>query len=196
MRAFSSNYVLSQPTQSNPQVVAAADSTRDANIRFSRVLPTIRSVGLNSLTASDIPSDASLNPSLGDNETSAVDMTNQMENRPMVTFKLNALCVQALLYPITMVIYLLIGAAIFTAIEHEREIEAKDNAEEEIRMVISKVASKYNLSENVSESILHDFTNLCTENHLQIINATSRWTFLPSLYFAATVITAIGEMLH
>ena len=118
-----------------------------------------------------------------------------MEKKAMAIFKLKGLCVQALLYPITMVIYLLIGAVIFTAIEHEQEIEAKDKAKEEIRMAISAVASKYNLSENVSESILHDFTNLCTENQLQIINATSRWTFLPSLYFSATVITAIGEML-
>ena len=108
-------------------------------------------------------------------------------------FKLNALCVQALLYPITIVIYLLIGAAIFSAIEHEQEEMEKRNAKDEIQMVISKIAEKYNLSENTTENILNDLTCLCTNNHLQIRNATFQWTFLPSFYFAATVITAIGK---
>ena len=185
---LTSSYVLSQPA------VAARDS------RFTRWLtrlrPTIQSIGWrNSSIESDIPSDAlfdTTSPST-DPEASVDDARVPPHHRPI--FKLNALCVQALLYPIIVVIYLVTGAAIFTAIEHGEEGMARIKADNQIKIAISTFAGEYNLSETVVERILSNFTDLlCTNNHLQICNGSYEWTFIPSFYFAATVVTAIGEI--
>ena len=176
---LTSDYVLSRTNRSI--VAAAADSAR-----ITRTQPTIRSFDSSEL--SDIPSGISTNvPSPTDNS-----MDDLKVSRPI--FKVNALCVQALIYPIIVVIYLLIGAAVFTGIEHPHEGMAKVVAEDEIQKAIQKIAVKMNLTENATEEILNDFTYLCTNNYLQIRNAPYQWGFLPSFYFAATVITAIGEM--
>ena len=160
--------------------VLSTDSTR-------RILASIRSTSDNASIASDMPYNPFISRSTNDDDDDAL----RPDNRPI--FKLDALCVQAILYPITLVIYLLIGAAVFSAIEHEQEVMARREAEDEIKKVISKVSGMYNLSENTTEKIFNDFTSLCTNNHLQIQNASFQWTFLPSFYFAATVITAIGK---
>lgn len=166
----------------------------DSTGRSSRIRATIRSTGSASI-ASDNPFASPFVSLSRDAEIPMGDVDALLsDNRPLgPIFKLNALCVQAILYPVTLVIYLLIGAAVFSAVEHEQEVMARREAEDEIQRVISKVAGKYNLSENTTERIFNDFTSLCTNNHLQIRDASFQWTFLPSFYFAATVITAIGK---
>lgn len=187
---LTSNYVLSETNQST---VAGGDSAR----RAFRTQPTIRSFGSNSLIADDYViqelSDVPVNASSPTHPETTVDDFRDPPNSRAI-FKVNSLCVQALVYPITVVIYLLIGAAIFTAIEHDHERMAKRIAEDEIQKAIQTIARKMNLSENTTEEILSNFTYLCTDNYLQTYNAPYRWEFLPSFYFAATVITAIGEV--
>ena len=191
---LTSNYVLSQAT---PSTSAATDSAR----RVSRIRPTIRSFGSNSSTTdnyvieelSDRPSDIPFSASFPTApETSMYNVTSPPDNRAI--FTANALCIQALLYPITIIIYLLTGAAIFTAIEHDHERMAKVAAGDEIQRAIQAVSRKMNLSENATKEILDIFTYLCTDNHLQTYYAPNQWEFLPSFYFAATVITAIGKV--
>ena len=191
---LTSNYVLSQTNRSTSD---ATDSAR----RVSRIRPTIRSFGSNSSTTdNDVIEELSERPSVISSsasfptapETSKYDVTGPPDNRPI--FKVNALCIQALLYPITIIIYLLIGAAIFNAIEEDHERMAKTAAGDEIQRAIQAVSRKMNLSESVTKEILDDFTYLCTDNYLQTYNAPNQWQFLPSFYFAATVITAIGKV--
>lgn len=184
---LTSNYVLSQTNQST---AAGTNSAR-------RIRPTIRSFGSNSsgtdVIISDRPSDISFNTSFPTApETPIHDAMDPPDNRAI--FKVNALCVQALLYPITVIIYLLIGAAIFTAIERDHERKARIAAGDEIQRAIQAVSRKMNLSENATKEIFDGFSYLCTDNYLQTYNAPNQWEFLPSFYFAATVITAIGKV--
>ena len=179
-----------QPRPQHRRVtMSSMDSSRDSN-GASVTSDYVLSTDSTTRFSSDMPS-ATPFVSLSTDAAVPVDDVLLPNNRPI--FRLNTLCFLALLYPITLVIYLLIGAAVFSAIEHEQEVMERREAEDEIQKVISKVAGKYNLSESTTERIFNDFTSLCTNNRLQIRNASFQWTFLPSFYFAATVITAIGK---
>ena len=72
-----------------------------------------------------VPSDSSSNllTSTDHDHEASEDNFNPPKYQPIL--KWNALCVQALLYPIAVFVYLLIGAAIFTAIEYDHEEMAK-----------------------------------------------------------------------
>ena len=120
------------------------------------------------------------------------DEIPSQRNQPI--FKLNALCVQALLFPIIVFIYLLIGAAILAAAEIDYEEDTRVAAQNEIQDIVKKISWKANLSENTTKEILGNLTYLCTNNYLQAQNASHRWEFLPAFFFAANVITAIGRV--
>lgn len=79
--------------------------------------------------------------------------------------------------------YLLVGAAVFDALESEFEIEEKRRlSEEEHELVV-----KYNISDE-------DLRNL-TRNVIRSVphKAGIQWKFAGAFYFATTVITTIGE---
>ena len=121
-----------------------------------------------------------------------------LEHQPI--FKWNALCIQALLCPIAVLIYLLIGAAVFTAIERDHEKMARHIAAneemhsvKELEQAIESVLRKFNLSENISTEILSNFTSLCA-GYSESQNTPPRWEFFPAFYFSAIVITTIGEV--
>lgn len=119
-------------------------------------------------------------------------VTEQPTTKPPI-FKWNAVCVQALLYPIAIVIYLLIGAAVFTAIEFGHEKTRTENAIKEVEDIIEEIMDQNNLSQDATMEILNKFTYLCEKGSLQVINASYEWDFVPSFFFAATVVTAIGN---
>jgi hypothetical protein len=80
--------------------------------------------------------------------------------------------------------YLLVGAAVFDALESEYEIEEKrrlEAQEEELR-------ERYNITKD-------DFDNM-TENVIYSIphKAGIQWKFSGAFYFATTVITTIGKL--
>lgn len=92
---------------------------------------------------------------------------------------------------------LLIGAAIFTAIEYDHERMSKRDAAhqemhnvDELRQAIKSVLRKYNLSENISAEIISNLTSLCPNT--RNLTTPYQWEFLPAFYFSATVITTIG----
>ena len=80
--------------------------------------------------------------------------------------------------------YLLVGAAVFDALESEYEIEEKRVLMEEEQEIIKR----YNISEE-------DFRNL-TKNVLKSVphKAGIQWKFAGAFYFATTVITTIGTL--
>ena len=198
---LTSNYVLS-PT---PQAEVTANGRKAT--RNHRTWPTITSLRGFSVEGSnvipDVPPDLSSNPGLPNtcptNGEVPVDAEPLSRNHQPV-FKVNALCVQVLLYPITIVIYLLVGAALFTAIEHDyqnrpagtanHEMTITDQLESELEHAVGEVLRKFNVSENTYKEFLT--THFCVHPDSRIPN---QWDFLPSIYFAATIITTIGEVL-
>lgn len=79
--------------------------------------------------------------------------------------------------------YLLVGAAVFDALESDFEMREKEQLEAEER----RLQGKYNISEDdyrKLESIIME-----AEPH----RAGVQWKFAGSFYFAITVITTIGE---
>ena len=79
--------------------------------------------------------------------------------------------------------YLLVGAAVFDALESEFEIEEKRMLMEEE----TQLKRRYNISDE-------DFRNL-TKNVLKSVphKAGIQWKFAGAFYFATTVITTIGK---
>ena len=79
--------------------------------------------------------------------------------------------------------YLLVGAAVFDALESEFEIEEKRMLMEEE----TELKRRYNISDE-------DFRNL-TKNVLKSVphKAGIQWKFAGAFYFATTVITTIGK---
>lgn len=204
-----SNYVLSPTTKL--EVATTARILRETKYRQT-------SPSITSLTASDyvgpeihesnLKSNLSSNTSPTDIQVSVDHDVKKASRKPRKSrpvFKVNALCVQALLYPITIVIYLLIGAAIFTAIEHDYEkvTKASPNNEmqtiDELQQLVEAMLRNLNVSESTSQEILNNFTsnftNFCAAYSSSTQSPEYEWEFLPSFYFAATVITTIGEVL-
>ena len=191
---FTSNYIS---TTTRPVVLAGARrASRNPPPPSPSISPTIASFTHVISESYDLPSDHYWNSEL--NQSSPTDLEASFEppkNQPIL--KWNALCVQVLLYPITIVIYLLIGAAIFTAIERDNEKTMRQNVAsqemqrvDELQKAIEAVLRQHDISENISEEIL---SILCTSNS-EIQNAPLQWEFLPAFYFAASVISTIGKM--
>ena len=187
---FTSNYLS---TMSPSEMVAAA---RRSSTPSPSISPTIDSFTHVIPELYDVPSDRSSNLPSNVRPRDLEASEGHIEPpkyRPIL--KWNALCVQALLYPIAVFLYLLIGAAIFTAIEYDHEKMAEHVAAnqevhnvDELQHAIESVLRKFNLSESVSAEILSNFTSLCAGYS----NTPYQWEFLPAFYFSATVITTIG----
>ena len=82
--------------------------------------------------------------------------------------------------------YLLVGAAVFDALESEFEVEEKNKLmqqEDEFRM-------KYNISKL-------DY-KIITRNVIKLVphKAGIQWKFSGAFYFATTVITTIGKIIY
>ena len=210
---LTSSYVLSPTTKL--EVATTARRLRESKYRPTS--PSITSLTATSHVGTEID-ESNLKSNLSSN-TSPTDIQASVDHnvskpkkrskkptkgRPI--FKVNALCVQALLYPITVVIYLLIGAVIFTAIEHDHEKMVKDSlvssemaSNDEFQQTIKSMLRNLNISESTFKEILNNFTsnftNLCTYYSTSTQNPPYEWEFLPSFYFAATIITTIGEVL-
>ena len=81
------------------------------------------------------------------------DFNKHPKNHPI--FNWNALCVQAVLYPIIVVIYLLIRAAVFTTIEHGHEKMIRSNEQatiEELQQQTVEVILR-NLNQSKTEHL-------------------------------------------
>lgn len=82
--------------------------------------------------------------------------------------------------------YLLIGAAVFGWLEHENELTQREYLEL-IELIVKR---KYNISDD-------DFTVLTTTVIKSVPHkAGIQWKFSGAFYFATTVVTTIGKLLH
>lgn len=85
---------------------------------------------------------------------------------------------------LSIVFYLLVGAAVFDALESESEGSRKKALEEKL----SELKSKYGFTEEDYREI--ERVVILSEPH----RAGRQWKFAGSFYFAITVITTIGKL--
>ena len=117
---------------------------------------------------------------------------DEEETKPRPIIKWNATCVQCLIYPLTIIMYLLIGAGVFMSIEYENDKEMIELATQQ-RESLMDVFRTCNLTEAQIEEIVKNVFNLCNNNGLY--NSSSRWAFVPSFMFVTTTITTIGKII-
>lgn len=197
---LTSNYVLSQTSRSAVAGAARRAARRhtersiDSLLANAHVIPELSDALLNDASPNTSPTDLDVSVDHVDTQ----DLNNQLKARNHLIFTWNAMSLQVLVYPVAVVVYLLVGSAILTTIEHGYEkmvktIADNDTPTDEVLSTVKTILRNVNVSENVLKEILNNFTHLCT-NYLEVHNASYKWEFLQTFYFVATVITTIGNM--
>ena len=85
------------------------------------------------------------------------------------------------------VVYILIGGAIFMAIEKDNDKHATTHTFEDLR---SKWIQKYNLSKEIITEVLQDYDDMRKNG------AKPTWSFLESVYFVLQLVTTIGKLIN
>lgn len=95
------------------------------------------------------------------------------------------------------VVYLIIGGAIFTALERPNEqrqnqanIEANETLTRQFNLTVEFLTANSNLSEEAVINLLRNISNLSMA--AADITTTDNWVFASSTFFATTVVTTIG----
>lgn len=99
---------------------------------------------------------------------------------------------QAIILAVVVVVYLLIGAAILTALEapaEEAQIRSTVAERERLREMIMM---RFNATEEEVNALFNNFSTACA-NDLLVANTVRIWTYARAVFFSATVVTTIGE---
>lgn len=99
---------------------------------------------------------------------------------------------QTLALGILVVVYLLIGSAIFTALEAPTEEAQIRNTVSERERLKDMIMMRFNVTEEEVTTLFNNFSAACA-NELLVANTVRIWTYARALFFSATVITTIGE---
>lgn len=94
-----------------------------------------------------------------------------------------------LLLALFIVIYLLCGAAVFSALEQPKEREAKERWEQRFE----HFSQKYNLSKKDLNNFLRNYEEANVAG-IRVDTIRPRWDFTGAFYFVGTVVSTIGEM--
>jgi len=113
------------------------------------------------------------------------------ETKPRPIIKWNATCIRSLIYPLTIISYLLIGALVLMSVERENDKELIERATQQ-RKSVRDALRTYNLTEAQIEEIFENITDLCDNGGFY---NSSRWDFVPSFMFVTTTITTIGKII-
>ncbi|CAH2328019.1 potassium channel subfamily K member 13 [Pelobates cultripes] len=92
-----------------------------------------------------------------------------------------------LLLALLIILYLLCGAAIFSAIEHPKEKEAKERWQHKL----DNFTHKYNLSKTDLHNFLRDYEEANVAG-IRVDTIRPRWDFPGAFYFVGTVVSTIG----
>lgn len=93
-----------------------------------------------------------------------------------------------LLLAALIVLYLLGGAAVFSALELAHERQAKQRWEERL----ANFSRRHNLSRDELRGFLRHYEE-ATEAGIRVANARPRWDFTGAFYFVGTVVSTIGK---
>lgn len=94
-----------------------------------------------------------------------------------------------LLLALFIIIYLLCGAAVFSALEQPKEREAKERWEQRFE----HFSQKYNLSKKDLNNFLRNYEEANVAG-IRVDTIRPRWDFTGAFYFVGTVVSTIGEM--
>lgn len=94
-----------------------------------------------------------------------------------------------LLLALFIVVYLLCGAAVFSALEHPKEREAKERWAQRFE----HFSQKYNLSKKELNNFLRNYEEANVAG-IRVDAIRPRWDFTGAFYFVGTVVSTIGEM--
>lgn len=94
-----------------------------------------------------------------------------------------------LLLALFIVVYLLCGAAVFSALEQPKEREAKERWAQRFE----HFSQKYNLSKKDLNNFLRNYEEANVAG-IRVDTIRPRWDFSGALYFVGTVVSTIGEM--
>ncbi|XP_056621078.1 potassium channel subfamily K member 13b [Triplophysa dalaica] len=92
-----------------------------------------------------------------------------------------------LLLALLIIIYLLCGAAVFSALEHPKETLAKDRWTQRI----DQFTQKYNLSQDDLKNFLRNYEEANVAG-IRVDSTRPRWDFTGAFYFVGTVVSTIG----
>lgn len=93
-----------------------------------------------------------------------------------------------LLLAALIVLYLLGGAAVFSALELAHELQAKQRWEERL----ANFSRRHGLSRDELRDFLRHYEE-ATEAGIRVDSARQRWDFTGAFYFVGTVVSTIGE---
>uniref|UniRef100_A0A8C2FDS9 Potassium channel, subfamily K, member 13b n=1 Tax=Cyprinus carpio TaxID=7962 RepID=A0A8C2FDS9_CYPCA len=93
-----------------------------------------------------------------------------------------------LMLALLIIIYLLCGAAVFSALEHPKEKLAKERWAQRIE----QFTHKYNLSQDDLKNFLRNYEEANVAG-IRVDATRPRWDFAGAFYFVGTVVSTIGE---
>lgn len=94
-----------------------------------------------------------------------------------------------LLLALFIIVYLLCGAAVFSALEQPMEREAKERWAQRFELF----RQKYNLSKKELNNFLRSYEEANVAG-IRVDTIRPRWDFTGAFYFVGTVVSTIGEM--
>ncbi|XP_055043266.2 potassium channel subfamily K member 13b [Misgurnus anguillicaudatus] len=92
-----------------------------------------------------------------------------------------------LILALLIIIYLLCGAAVFSALEHPKETVAKERWAQRIE----QFTQKYNLSQDDLKNFLRNYEEANVAG-IHVDSTRPRWDFTGAFYFVGTVVSTIG----
>ena len=115
-----------------------------------------------------------------------------VKNRWRAYWKSFNSCYQSIIVGVVVFVYLLIGGAIFTALEAPEELIRIETIQSTRERLIHNLTVTFNVTRSKIEGIFDDFATAC-DNGLLVRNRAPIWQFSNAVLFATTVVTTIGE---
>ena len=102
---------------------------------------------------------------------------------------------QYMLYFAGMWVYLLVGGLVFWLVEHPNEEKELENAIEERNKFTADLANDLNQTYEETEELVDFISSLCDQDVFigELHTIPRKWEYGPSVFFAMTVITTIGQ---
>ena len=108
---------------------------------------------------------------------------------------------QASVFAFILTIYLIVGGAIFVALERPAESQRAAEAERQIQnaneIILKTILNISNVTEEMAQNVTEKLLGILSELAPQVVAAnkarTPLWQLGPAIFFATTVVTTIGR---